>query len=222
MKHIHKTNYFGTPNIGMYLFATDSYAIVGAAMEQKEKDMIESILKVPVYSINICGTPMAGLFLAGDEKTLFVPELIYTHEFNALEQIEGVTVVKVPSRFTALGNNMVVGNGAIFVNSELEPEAIEFLSQYGVVDKIEVADTDVVGSCVALNKKGGVVHPGAEDEELDVLEEKLGVPLTKATVNMGSNYVKSGIVANSNGFIVGNSSTGPEVANIDEALGFLE
>ena len=42
------------------------------------------------------------------------------------------------------------------------------------------------------------------------------------SVNMGNPYVKAGIITNSNGFLIGNQSSGFEQSFVDEALGFLE
>ena len=39
--------------------------------------------------------------------------------------------------------------------------------------------------------------------------------------DFGSEFVRSGLIANSSGAIIGNRTTGPELARIEEALGFL-
>ena len=44
---------------------------------------------------------------------------------------------------------------------------------------------------------------------------------TEATVNFGSQSLGSGIISNSKGFIIGEMSSGVEITNIDEGLGFL-
>ena len=84
-----------------------------------------------------------------------------------------------------------------------------------------IADVEVVGSCVVFNSGFGVIHTGATDEDVKEVEGLLGVKCTLTTANFGSPYLRSAILANSNGFIVGDASTGVEMANIDEGLGFL-
>ena len=48
------------------------------------------------------------------------------------------------------------------------------------------------------------------------------VPADVGTVNRGTRLVGSGSVANSHGVLVGLDTTGPEMARIEESLGFLE
>ena len=40
--------------------------------------------------------------------------------------------------------------------------------------------------------------------------------------NFGFPFVKSGLIANSNGYLAGSRTTGIELGRIDEALGFLD
>ena len=41
------------------------------------------------------------------------------------------------------------------------------------------------------------------------------------TVSTGSSIVSSGVIANSNGFLVSSNSSGFEIGRIDESLGFI-
>jgi len=73
-----------------------------------------------------------------------------------------------------------------------------------------------------MNTKGCLLHRDASEDEIEHVKELLKIPITCGTVNMGSPFVNSGIICNSNGFVVGDLSGGPETMTIDEALGFLE
>lgn len=68
------------------------------------------------------------------------------------------------------------------------------------------------------NSKGAVVHPGATEEEMERVSEVLGVDVEVGTVNRGSPYVGVGIVVNSKGAVVGEDTTGPELARLEDAL----
>jgi len=50
----------------------------------------------------------------------------------------------------------------------------------------------------------------------------MNVPADVGTVNHGTRLVGAGTVANSQGVLVGQNTTGPEMARIEESLGFLE
>jgi len=48
------------------------------------------------------------------------------------------------------------------------------------------------------------------------------VPADIRTINYGGPLVGSGLVANENGYVVGNDTTGPELGRIDDALGYID
>ena len=73
---------------------------------------------------------------------------------------------------------------------------------------------------IATNK-GVLVHPKATQHEIGVIEDLFGLPVEIGTVNFGSPLVGSGLLANSNGYVAGLETTGPELGRIDDALGFL-
>ncbi|MEM0329101.1 MAG: translation initiation factor IF-6, partial [Nitrososphaerota archaeon] len=58
----------------------------------------------------------------------------------------------------------------------------------------------------------------SEDEE-KMLSELFKVNIIPGTVNNGVKFVRSGILANSKGAIVGSLTTGPELMTISRALG---
>ncbi len=224
MKHIQKMDLFGSSNVGLYLAASDTYTIAGISIIESDIQKITSVLQTPVLQTTVCGTSLVGLFLSITDEYIFVPDLAFESEIEKLRSTN-LTVVVVPTKLTALGNNMLYANGVLFVSMEFEQSAIESITEQVPVKKVhrvEIADTDVIGSCIVTNAKGGIVHPFADDTLLDLLEDALQIPLTKATVSQNSPYVKSGVVVNSNGFIVGQMTSGPELVHIDEALGFLQ
>ncbi len=73
-----------------------------------------------------------------------------------------------------------------------------------------------------LQKKGLLCHPKVTDEEKRFLEKVFKVNVMIGTVNHGSPVIGSGLVANTNGAIIGDHTTGIEMGRIEEALGFLE
>jgi translation initiation factor 6 len=73
-----------------------------------------------------------------------------------------------------------------------------------------------------LAKKKSLMSNDFDREDQKLIEKTFDVVATPGSVNMGSPYVRAGIICNGNGFIVGSNSGGPEITNADEALGFLE
>ena len=74
------------------------------------------------------------------------------------------------------------------------------------------------GSMVVATNAGAIVHPKANDTEINRISEILQVEAEPATVNGGSPFLSSGIIANFSSVIVGNLTTGPELIMISRAL----
>ena len=90
------------------------------------------------------------------------------------------------------------------------------------IKRAKIAGLSTIGSLGAFNKKGCLLHRDAEDFEIDLVENTLGVKVSVGTVNFGSPFIKSGLIANSKGFVIGSLSGGPEIQNADSALGFIK
>lgn len=222
--HIETNSYFGNPNVGMHVFANDKLAIVGNNLSDEHIQQIKDILKVPVFKTNVCGTTLPGIFIAGDNNAILVPDIVLENEREVLESLP-MKVIFVPTKNTALGNSVCLKDNILITHDEFEEEAIKHIQkeiESLQIHRISVGDTTVIGSCLCLTPKGGVIHPEVDDDTLQELQDLLNVKITRGTVNQGSPYVRSGICANSNGFIIGNTSAGPEITNVDEALGFLQ
>ncbi|MFT7616184.1 MAG: putative translation initiation factor eIF-6 [Candidatus Woesearchaeota archaeon] len=221
--HVAKATNAGNANIGLYTYATDEFVLVGADASDEYVDILKKVLKVPVHKVHICGTSLIGIFIIGKDKTLCVPSIAFDHEIKALEDL-GFTVAKVETAHTALGNMIVVCPDALIASTDVEASALKQIKDALSISQstqVEIADTNVVGSALVYSKNGSLVHPQVSDEVFIQLEKLTHTKLTKATVNWGSPYILSGLVCNKNGFLVGETSSGPEVTNADEGLGFI-
>lgn len=221
--HVIQAHTQGNPNIGLYGYATDAYCILGPEAANL-KELAEEALQVPVIITTIAGTSLAGVFLAGTSAKLLVPDIIFDHELAVLKKA-GITVEVLETTHTALGNNLVVNDsGALAGPMFSERERADIERALGLaVHSFGIAGIEVVGSSMVVTTKGALIHRDATRFEQDMATDILRLPrIAPGTVNLGVPYVRSGILANSNGFLIGSSSGGPEIANADEALGFLE
>jgi len=64
-------------------------------------------------------------------------------------------------------------------------------------------------------------HPKILSDEKKMLESVFGVDVHIGTVNHGVPLIGSGLIANSEGAIMGTLTTGIEMGRIEESLGFL-
>lgn len=218
--HVLRTNFHNNPNLGLFGFATDSYCLLPKNLNKNLVKEIKAVLKVPVYRVNIHNTNLIGIFCNGNDRLLLLPEIIQESELKDLKKIKEVKIIILPTKFTALGNNLLIHQNKCLINPNLEPKAIAKLQGLGFeVQKLEIAESTTVGSCAVIINKGCLVHRDATN--FKKIENFFKIKTDIGTVNMGNPYIKSGIIANSNGYITGLDTSGPEIQRIDETFGFL-
>jgi len=225
MVHVDKVNFKGDPNIGLYCVATDKYAVLGEELSKGKLKILEEVLDVPIITSKIYGTPFVGIFCVANSNTVLVPEIIFEEEFETLtKQLKGIAEVKkVKTLKTALGNNVLCNDKTgIFSKEFSDKESKEIQDKLGIKGKqLSLAECDVPGSYGVLTNKGGIFGSLAKDAEIKSAEKLIGFEVGVGTVSTGSSIMSSGIIANSNGFLVSTNSTGFEMGRIDESLGFI-
>jgi len=215
-----KISFQNNPNVGLFGFATDSYCLLPKNLKDSLVKEIKEALNVPVYAINVYNTHLIGLFCVGNDSTIFVPSVLWDHEIKELKKIKDVNLVVLDTRHTALGNNIAIYKDKCLVSPNLEKSIIEKLKELGFKVKVlEIAENSTIGACIAITNKGFLLHRDAEN--LEEIEKFLGLKGDIGTVNLGNPYVRTGIIANSHGYIIGKSTTGPELQRIDESLKFI-
>ncbi len=225
--HVIKSHINGNPNIGLYGFATDKFCLIGNEVPKKLAEQIKEILQVPVFTLNIAGTSLLGAFLAGNEDHLLLPKILFDSELDQIKEIAkeiGFEYHIIDTDLTALGNNIICNSKGCLVNPEFSEETkkeIEVALGMSIKEG-KIAGLPTVGSVTVCNSKGCAIHRDAEDFEVEFVANTLGINTETGTVNMGNPFLKSGLLVNTNGFIAGESSGGPEITYLDEIFGFLE
>jgi len=221
--HVAKIKIQGNSLVGFYVVPMNDFVIVGPETPVELDSTLEDVFKAKVVRTTIAGASLVGVFLATNGSVLIVPDIIFDHEEKVLKDNK-IPYVKVSSRFTCHGNNIVANSKCAIISPEYEVEAVEVIrSAFGTdIFPGTINGVPSVGSLIVANDTHGLISHDATDEEFDYFQEKLGVSLDVGTVNMGSTNIHSGIALNNSGFIIGDQSGGPEVVNADEALGFLD
>ncbi len=210
---------FGNPNVGVYIFTNDDFTLVPPGLTEQTLRKIEQTLKTRIIEAKISDSVLLGIFVGGNNHGIVLPRIIKDYELVKLKNEVDLPIKVIESKATAMGNVILANDHYAVVSPEMERWAKEISKVLGVkVESRAIAGIPTVGSVAVINDKGGVVHPDASDEELDDLEKKFQVPLDIGTVNYGVPYVKTGLVANNKGAIVGDLTTGPEMARIERAL----
>ncbi len=215
--HIKFGDYLGDINLGFHGVVTSSYAVLAPKFSRKEFFDVDELVEMRVSN-----TDLLGLFMAGNSNGLLVPDIVSEHEISFLEE-KGVEYKVVNSNLTALGNLVLVNDNGCIISEKLSGIQEEVSELFGVPVKVgTVAGTGMVGSAGFTTNNGVLIHRECSREELEFVEEVLDVKGDIGTVNFGSPYVGTGLIGNSEGIMVGNSTTGPETARIEKALGFLK
>ncbi len=218
--HALKISFNGNPNIGLYCFATDAYCLMPIHLSSKIVAKIKQVLGVPVYQVSIAGTDLLGALCTGSSDLLLVPEIIRDEEIKQLEKHK-IPYKIIKTKLNALGNNMIIKGDTCLVNPEFDQETIDQLKKLNLkVFKGEIAESPTVGSCVVITSKGCIIHRDASEKEIEHIEKLFKTTSDIGTVNMGNPHVSSGIIANSNGYIIGDLTSGHEIMRIESALGF--
>ena len=124
----------------------------------------------------------------------------------------------------AAGNDILANDHGALVHPDLKTATVKKISDtLGVpAKKGTIASLGTVGMAAVVTNKGCLCHPKTTPEEVEQLEKVFDVDVMIGTVNHGFPMIGSGLVANSNGAIIGNMTTGIEMGRIEEALGFLD
>jgi translation initiation factor 6 len=177
---------------------------------------------VPVHRLNIAGTSLLGVFIVGNDEKILIPNITFEHELEELKKLK-IKFEVLKSKHTCLGNNIVLSKHGALVNNTFSDVEIKKIKEYFKVPvkRIEIADTETPGSDIIVNNGKSIIHKDASVENLKLIKKVLKIEVLKGTINMGSPYVKSGLLCNSNGLVIGDASGPAEVMNAEEGLGFI-
>ena len=221
--HVSRLSLDGNSLVGLYAVALGSKVVVGTPLTDEEHKLISEVLGASIVQTTIAGTPLVGVFCATDGEKLAVPHTIFDHERKALDDA-GIEYDVIPSILTCHGNNLAVTKHGMIVHPEYEQTALDKLEAlFGVKPIVfDNADYPTIGSFISYNSTYALVSHDFSEDTLQHIADTLQLNILPGTINMGSTHIKSGIVCNDNGFLVGTLSGGPEVVNADTALGFLK
>ncbi|BAN90170.1 translation initiation factor IF-6 [Aeropyrum camini] len=221
---VEKLSLYGNPNIGVYLSASDSYVLAPDDIGVEDVRTISEVLRVAeerVVRLRVLGMRLVGVLTTGNSRGILLPEGVDREVELVKKALGEVEIGIVPTRSNALGNVIVCNDRACLASPGLEKEALKTVSDTLGVEVVEgsVAGVYTVGSAVVVTNRGGLAHPDASEEELKLLSDVFKVPFEAGTINFGVEFVRTGLVANSYGALVGEDTTGPEIARIQVALG---
>ncbi|MFO7925895.1 MAG: translation initiation factor IF-6 [Halobacteriota archaeon] len=214
----------GSAYVGVFGRATDDCLLVRPDIDESLRSDFEAELEVPAVPTTVAGSGTVGSLAVGNGNGLLVSERITDRERDRIEGETALPVGELPGRINAAGNVVLANDRGAFVHPDLSREAMRTVRDTldVPVERGMIADVRTVGTAAAVTNKGVLCHPKTTDETLDFLEDLFGVYADIGTINYGGPLVGSGLIANSNGYVAGSETTGPELGRIEDALDYIE
>jgi len=207
----------------VFVAATDEYAILRPDLDEDLATGIADELDCEPVRATIGGSVTVGALLVGNDTGLVTSSRIRDHEREHLEDATGLSITELPGTINAAGNVVLANDRGAFVHRELTEEAVPAIES-GLdvsVERGNIAGVRTVGTAAEATSSGVLCHPETTDDELDELEDCLGVRADVGTINYGAPLVGAGLIANGAGYVAGEETTGPELGRIEDALGYV-
>jgi translation initiation factor 6 len=214
----------GSAYVGVFARATNDCLLVRPDIDADLRESCADELGVPAVSTTIGGAGTVGALAAGNEHGLLVSSRVREREIDRIADAVDLPVTELPGRINAAGNVVLANDTGAYVHPELSDDAISAV-EHGLdvpATRGDLAGVQTVGTAGVATNRGVLAHPKATDAELDRLEDVLGVPADIGTINYGGPLVGAGLIANANGYVVGQDTSGPELGRIDDALGYVD
>ena len=204
--------------------ATDDCFLVRPDIESELQEDCAEELDAPLVSTTVGGSGTVGSLATGNSNGILVSGRATERECERIAEAADVPVAELPGRINAAGNVVCCNDTGAYVHADLSRKAVTAVQDAldVPVERGTLGGVHTVGAGAVATNDGVLCHPKSTDEELDFLEDLLGVPADIGTVNYGQPLVGSGLVANEHSYLVGNDTTGPELGRIDDALGFID
>ena len=210
---------FGSPNIGVYCFANENIAIVPPGLTKRKIGQFAETLGVEVCNTTIAGSTLVGALVTGNSNAILVPHTIRDYELERIREFARVVVVD--SRWTALGNVILTNDNGAVIHPEASSNVVRAVNDELKVESAfgKLGTLSFVGALGVATNKGAMLSPNTSQEELGVVKMALHVEADLSSTNGGVPFVKSGILANSKGAVVGPLTRGAELMQISRTLG---
>lgn len=217
-----RADIIGNPNIGVFILATDDMAIVPKNLSDDKVQILKETLEVDIVKSLIAGSNLIGSLATANKNGIVVSPHILDKEIKQLEN-EGLNVATIPGNYTAVGNIVACNDKGAIASPFLSEDAVNILEDtLNVnVEPASMIGSDIIGSLISVTNKGFLIGSKASDDEVNFACKIFGVEGNIGTVGHGISLVGACCLANSQGAVVAKESTGPEMARVEQALGFL-
>lgn len=208
--------------MGVFAQANDRMAFVPHSAPEGFKEDIREALHVEVHETSVADIALIGAMAALNNHGIVLPYNVTEAELASFRELD-IKVGVIDDRHTALGNLVLANDEGAVVSTLFTAKARREIGDTLDVEVEALAPQGfkTVGSIGRATSRGAVLHAALSEEDLMDIERLLKVEVDIGTVNRGVGYIRTGLVANSKGAVIGKDTTSPEIARIEDVLGLL-
>ena len=216
---VERITLYGSSSIGVFIFANNDVAIVPVDTPLKVEKTIEEILNVRIIKASIMNSVLIGVLMTGNSHGILLPKHTLEKEIDIIKQGLGdINIGILPCKKNAIGNIVLANDKAAIMDPEIDKRIMRIIQDILDVEvtPMRIAGHSLVGAVATVTNNGMMVHPLATEDEIKYLMELFKVKVDVGTVNRGSPFIRSGLVVNDKGALVGFDTTGPEIMRIHQ------
>ncbi len=215
-----KRNINGSSYIGAFSACSEKITLLGNGIIPKDEAIVADALGTETIKISINGSNLIGIYAVLNSNGILLPELAFTEDISGISRMKsGAKVAIIKSDLNALGNNVLANDKIAIINPRFPKPAADSIGDALDVEviKMSIGGYETVGASNILTNSGMVLNNRATEEELDLAKELVG-NVSQSTANLGSGFIGLASIANSKGIIVGEETTGFELARMEQGL----
>ncbi len=219
-----KTEIFGRSLIGVFLETNNSFVLYPSTLNKSDLSKLKQIFNVPCYSLTINNSNLLGIYSASNKYGIILPEIIRNDELGDIAQDikdlgDSMRVETLKSRDNAFGNLILCNDKGAIISSLLRPYKEQIADVLNVETVVyDFAGMILPGSIAIANNNGCLVHPLANNADIDYISSVLKVETDVSTINRGAPYLSAGAVVNDEFGVFGSRTTGPEMMRLTNVL----
>jgi len=215
-----KYDVYSGPNIGVFTSVNDKFVFVPNGFAETKAENLAHYLQTECIMTPVANTRLLGILMVLNNHGILLPNTSSPDEIANLRKHTDLNVKILDTKYNALGNLICANDKGGIVSPVIEKEHIKEIEDVLDIEVMQkkVAGYHQVGAVMEANNLGSVIHPETDEEDLKILSNILGVNIEPATINGGTPFISSGMLANNNAIVVGSLTNGPEIMMLTRAF----
>jgi len=215
-----KYDIYRGPNIGIFINVNDKFVFIPNGFAKTKAENLARYLQTECITTPVANTRLLGVLMVLNNHGILLPSTSSPEEIANLRKHTGLNVKILDTKYNALGNLICINDKGGIVSPIVEKEFIKEIADVLDIEVIQkkVAGFHQVGAVIEANNLGGVIQHEADEEDIKNFSNILGVNIEPTTINGGTPFVSSGMLANSHAVVVGNLTNGPEIMMLTRAF----